>query len=49
MSASTGPGAVAQAAPAASDEIVVEVSDLTAGYLPVINIINGATLVARKG
>lgn len=32
-----------------SDRIVVEVKDLTAGYLPGINIINGANLVARKG
>src|SRR6478736_4870770 len=41
-----------QAAPAAapkSDEMVVEVKDLLAGYLPGINIINGANLVARKG
>ncbi|MCT9002656.1 ABC transporter ATP-binding protein [Microbacterium memoriense] len=30
-------------------EIVVDVKDLTAGYLPGINIINGANLVARKG
>ncbi|MDR7184966.1 branched-chain amino acid transport system ATP-binding protein [Microbacterium trichothecenolyticum] len=29
--------------------VVVEVKDLTAGYLPGINIINGANLVARKG
>ncbi|WP_431802586.1 ABC transporter ATP-binding protein [Microbacterium sp. bgisy203] len=34
---------------ATSDDIVVEVRDLTAGYLPGINIINGANLVARKG
>jgi len=32
-----------------SDEIVVEVKELTAGYLPGINIINGANLIARKG
>ncbi|MEV4687344.1 ABC transporter ATP-binding protein [Microbacterium sp. LWH3-1.2] len=32
-----------------SDRIVVEVKDLTAGYLPGINIINGANLIARKG
>ncbi|WP_065570874.1 ABC transporter ATP-binding protein [Microbacterium oleivorans] len=30
-------------------EIVVEVRDLLAGYLPGINIINNANLVARKG
>ena|SRR5689334_6865341 len=39
----------APAAPAKSDEMVVEVKDLLAGYLPGINIINGANLVARKG
>ena len=32
-----------------TDEVVVEVTDLYAGYLPGINIINGANLVARKG
>ena len=32
-----------------SDDIVVEVKDLDAGYLPGINIINSANLVARKG
>lgn len=30
-------------------DVVVDVKDLTAGYLPGINIINGANLVARKG
>ncbi|MFB7894235.1 ABC transporter ATP-binding protein [Microbacterium sp. NPDC056044] len=44
-STSAGPGATA----VKSDRIVVEVKDLTAGYLPGINIINGANLVARKG
>lgn len=39
----------AAATPAKTDEIVVEVIDLLAGYLPGINIINGANLVARKG
>ena len=34
---------------AKSDRIVVEVKDLLAGYLPGINIINNANLVARKG
>ncbi|GAA2986973.1 branched-chain amino acid transport system ATP-binding protein [Microbacterium terrae] len=32
-----------------TDEVVVEVTDLYAGYLPGINIINGTNLVARKG
>jgi branched-chain amino acid transport system ATP-binding protein len=53
VSASTGAGsptaAGATAEAAKSDRIVVEVKDLTAGYLPGINIINGANLVARKG
>ncbi|MGK9146242.1 ABC transporter ATP-binding protein [Plantibacter flavus] len=30
-------------------EMVVEVSDLTAGYLPGVNILNSANLTARKG
>lgn len=34
---------------ARTDRVVVEVTDLYAGYLPGINIINGANLVARKG
>jgi len=38
------------AAPATTgSDVVVNVQDLTAGYLPGINIINGANLVARKG
>jgi len=41
--------ATASTETAKSDRIVVEVSDLTAGYLPGINIINNANLVARKG
>ena len=58
MSASTGsgtangagsPAAAGAAEGAKSDRIVVEVKDLTAGYLPGINIINGAHLTARKG
>ncbi len=32
-----------------NDEVVVRVADLDAGYLPGINIINGANLIARKG
>jgi len=35
-------------APAGAD-VVVEVRDLTAGYLPGVNILTGANLVARKG
>lgn len=34
---------------AKTDRVVVDVSNLTAGYLPGIDIINGANLVARKG
>ena len=34
---------------ARTDRVVVEVKDLYAGYLPGINIIQGANLVARKG
>ena len=30
-------------------EMVVEVTDLTAGYLPGVNILNSANLTARKG
>ena len=52
-STSSGTGAVSSetaAAPtAASGDVVVDVKDLFAGYLPGINIINGANLVARKG
>lgn len=47
MSVAQSAGMPAEAA--TSDDIVVEVKDLTAGYLPGINIINGANLVARKG
>src|SRR6478609_1464417 len=39
----------APAAPAKSDEMVVEVKDLLAGYLPGVNTLNGANLVARQG
>ncbi|WP_460774542.1 ABC transporter ATP-binding protein [Microbacterium sp. GXF7504] len=35
-------------APSAAD-VVVEVRDLTAGYLPGVNILTGANLTARKG
>ena len=34
---------------AASGDIVVDITDLHAGYLPGINIITGANLVARRG
>ncbi|MDO5502642.1 MAG: ABC transporter ATP-binding protein, partial [Actinomycetia bacterium] len=30
-------------------EVVVEVTDLTAGYLPGVNILNDCNLVARQG
>ena len=52
---SGGTGSVAPAPGAAriagnkTDEVVVQVTDLFAGYLPGINIINGANLVAHKG
>jgi len=54
----TGPSTGASAAPSsarggaaaiAADDIVVQVTDLVAGYLPGINIINNASLIARKG
>ncbi|CAL4860739.1 ABC transporter ATP-binding protein [Microbacterium sp. MM2322] len=38
-----------QAGPIDQRELVVEVKDLLAGYLPGINIINNANLIARKG
>jgi len=34
---------------AKTERVVVQITDLMAGYLPGINIINGANLVARKG
>jgi neutral amino acid transport system ATP-binding protein len=34
---------------AKTERVVVQISDLVAGYLPGINIINGANLVAHKG
>jgi len=34
---------------AKTQRVVVEITDLFAGYLPGINIINGANLIARKG
>ena len=34
---------------AKTERVVVQITDLYAGYLPGINIINGANLVARKG
>jgi neutral amino acid transport system ATP-binding protein len=42
----TGAGSVEAAR---TDRVVVEVNDLYAGYLPGINIIQGANLLARKG
>ena len=33
----------------ASEEVVVELTNVHAGYLPGVNILNGANLVARKG
>jgi branched-chain amino acid transport system ATP-binding protein len=49
--ASTNPalGTTAGATAVKTDRIIVEVKDLTAGYLPGINIINSANLIARKG
>jgi ABC-type branched-subunit amino acid transport system ATPase component len=37
------------AAPAPTGATVVEVKDLTAGYLPGVNILNDANLIARQG
>src|SRR5690606_24745442 len=34
---------------AAGGDVVVEMSDVHAGYLPGVNILNGANLVARQG
>ncbi|WP_396652784.1 ABC transporter ATP-binding protein [Microbacterium helvum] len=48
MTPSTSSGISATSSEADTD-VVVEVKDLTAGYLPGINIINGANLIARKG
>jgi neutral amino acid transport system ATP-binding protein len=47
----TGFGATGAAvrAEGKTDRVVVEITDLFAGYLPGINIINGANLVAHKG
>lgn len=42
----TGAGATEAAR---TDRVVVEITDLFAGYLPGINIINGANLIAHKG
>ena len=39
----------AGASVAKTDAVVVEVKDLVAGYLPGVNILNGANLIARKG
>ncbi|WP_314425941.1 ABC transporter ATP-binding protein [uncultured Microbacterium sp.] len=41
--------AAASTEAARTDRVVVEVSNLTAGYLPGINIINQANLIAHKG
>jgi len=49
VSTSTTAGLAPEPTDPASGEIVVQVSDLDAGYLPGINIINKANLVARKG
>jgi len=48
MSATAIPAAAPQGA-VDSREIVVQVKDLTAGYLPGVNILTKANLVARKG
>lgn len=45
----TDTSASATAWPAASTEVIVEVKDVTAGYLPGVNILNGANLVAHRG
>lgn len=37
------------AAPTATAPVVVEVKNITAGYLPGVNILNGCSLVARQG
>ncbi len=45
----TATGTVPAEEAAKTDRVVVNVTDLIAGYLPGINIINGANLVAHKG
>ena len=45
----TAAGTVPADEAAKSDRVVVNVTDLVAGYLPGINIINGSNLVAHKG
>jgi neutral amino acid transport system ATP-binding protein len=42
-------GAAGAATEARSDRVVVEVTDLVAGYLPGVNILNSTNLVARQG
>ena len=46
---STNTAALSPTSGPSTADIVVEITDMTAGYLPGINIINGANLVARKG
>ncbi|HKS01206.1 MAG TPA: ATP-binding cassette domain-containing protein, partial [Arthrobacter sp.] len=41
--------AVPAASSAAEDGVVVKVTDLVAGYLPGVNILNGCSIEARKG
>lgn len=42
-------GGQALAGPALSDEVVLEATDLVAGYLPGINILNGCNITAHRG
>lgn len=41
--------AAAAATPAAADQAVVTVTNLVAGYIPGVNILNGCSIEARKG
>ena len=45
----SAPSAAPAASSAAADGVVVKVTDLVAGYLPGVNILNGCSIEARKG
>jgi branched-chain amino acid transport system ATP-binding protein len=47
--APTGREHIGEAAAADDRDIVVQLTDVHAGYLPGVNILNGANLIARKG
>ncbi|MFC7788701.1 ABC transporter ATP-binding protein [Microbacterium sp. MAHUQ-60] len=47
--APTGPEHVGETAVADDRDVVVQLTNVHAGYLPGVNILNGANLIARKG